>query len=294
LDEVLQVVSCLHRHRLLLVGEPGVGKRALVRGLAARIAGGAVPEGLPSRVVRVDMALVVSGSPEKLPPPIARLQAVLDEARTGGLILCVENLPLLFRLWDGTLGELFRSWVAGGAGPLVAPMTPEELKTLEGAQRELLTLFERLEVRPAALADALAVLRAVRERYETHHRVKISDDALSTAVEQAEHLPGLKLPGSALRLLDRSAARVRLKTSAKAPGVQEMDAEFARLEREKDAAVANQDFEKAAALRDQAEKLKARRDQVVREWEAVAGPVSDGVDARVIHEMVAHLGGRGG
>ena len=289
LDEVLQVASCLHRHRLLLVGEPGVGKRALLRGLATRIASGAVPEGLPSRVVRVDMALVVSGS-----PPTARLQTLLDEARAGGVILCVENLPLLFRLWDGTLGELFKSWLSGGAGPLIVPLTHEELKTLEGPQRELLTLFERLDVRPAALADALEVLRAVRERYEAHHRVKISDDALSTAVEQAEHLPGLKLPGSALRLLDRSAARVRLKTSAQAPGVQEMDAEFARLVREKDAAVAGQDFEKAADLRDQAEKLKARRDQAVREWEAVAGPVSEGVDARVVHEVLAHLGGRSG
>jgi ATP-dependent Clp protease ATP-binding subunit ClpC len=106
-------------------------------------------------------------------------------------------------------------------------------------------------------------------------------------------MPLLKLPGSALRLLDRAAARIRFQTVSRVPGIKELDGEIARVDRDKENVVANQDFEKAAALRDQAEKLRTRREQVMRDWEAVAGPAPEGVEERVVREMAALLAGRG-
>ena len=147
-------------------------------------------------------------------------------------------------------------------------------------------------VEPTTPADTIEILKGLRDRYEEHHRVQITDDAVKAAVELSDrYITGRCLPDKAIDVIDESGARVRLKTMSKPPNLKEIDDEVEQLNKEKEEAVANQDFEKAASLRDSADKLKKKKQQITKEWREKSRENGGVVDEDVIAEVVSKMTG---
>jgi ATP-dependent Clp protease ATP-binding subunit ClpC len=152
--------------------------------------------------------------------------------------------------------------------------------------------FQQIIVNPPSREEAIEILRGLRDRYEAHHRVQIKDEALGAAVELSDrYISGRCLPDKAIDVIDESGARVRLKAMTRPPDLKDLDAQIEQLNQEKEAAVAEQDFEKAAHLRDQADKLKKKKDQITREWRERSKEVDGVVDEEVIREVVSKMTG---
>jgi ATP-dependent Clp protease ATP-binding subunit ClpC len=275
IERMLVVLGGRTRFCLLLVGESGVGKKALVEGLAGWVGAGRVPEGLPvERLVAVDMGLLLAGVPGKWRRQElhcqfveGRLNTILREAAEARVALSFESLPLLFAEWAQRVLGMFHAVLRQSSVPIIAAIRPREYRAHLTSNPDLTDLFEPLFVKPLSEEDTLEVLRNQREAFEKHHRVSITDQALSRAVELAElSLKGC-LPGKAVRLLDRAAGLVRLRTHVPTPDLKEMEARIDAINREKEEAVAEQDFARAARLRDEGDKLKKRREQLVAEWD---------------------------
>src|SRR5438132_10025479 len=152
--------------------------------------------------------------------------------------------------------------------------------------------FQEIIVNPPSKTEAVEILRGLRDRYEAHHRVQIKDEALSSAVELSDrYISGRCLPDKAIDVIDEAGARVRLKAMTRPPDLKEIDVQIEQMNQLKEAAVAGQDFEKAASLRDQADKLKKRKDSTVREWRERSKQADGVVDEEVINEVVSKMTG---
>src|SRR5438045_948915 len=152
--------------------------------------------------------------------------------------------------------------------------------------------FQQIIVNPPSRDETIEILRGLRDRYEAHHRVQIKDEALSAAVELSDrYISGRCLPDKAIDVIDESGARVRLKAMTRPPDLKDLDVEIERLNQEKEAAVAEQDFEKAAHLRDQADKLKKKKESITREWREKSKEIDGVVDEEVIAEVVSKMTG---
>src|SRR5438552_9070201 len=152
--------------------------------------------------------------------------------------------------------------------------------------------FQQIIVNPPSKTEAVEILRGLRDRYEAHHRVQIKDEALTAAVELSDrYISGRCLPDKAIDVIDESGARVRLKAMTRPPDLKDLDAQIDQMNQEKEAAVAEQDFEKAAALRDQADKLKKKKENTIREWRERSKETDGVVDEEVINEVVSKMTG---
>src|SRR5438445_8157864 len=152
--------------------------------------------------------------------------------------------------------------------------------------------FQTVLVEPPSADEAVEILRGLRDRYEAHHRVRITDEALRAAVElSSRYITGRCLPDKAIDVIDESGARIRLKSMVRPPDLKELEDEIERLNQAKEEAVANQDFEKAASLRDSADKLKKKKENLARDWREKATETDGIVDAEVIAEVVAKMTG---
>src|SRR6202035_3264216 len=152
--------------------------------------------------------------------------------------------------------------------------------------------FQEIIVNPPSKDETIEILRGLRDRYEAHHRVHIKDEALNASVELSDrYISGRCLPDKAIDVIDEAGARVRLKAMTRPPDLKELDTQVEQLNQEKEAAVAEQDFEKAAHLRDQADKLKKKKEQINREWRDKAKEIDGVVDEEVIREVVNKMTG---
>ena len=152
--------------------------------------------------------------------------------------------------------------------------------------------FQLIIVEPSTKSETVEILKGLRDRYESHHRVQITDEALAASVElSSRYITGRCLPDKAIDVIDEAGARVRLKAMTKPPDLKEIDDEVERLNKEKEEAVANQDFEKAASLRDQADKLKKKKQNITRDWREKSREADGVVDEEVIAEVVSKMTG---
>jgi ATP-dependent Clp protease ATP-binding subunit ClpC len=295
LRALFEVLGCQAGRNPLLLGEPGVGKAALVAGLAQAIVDRAVPPWLHDRRV---VALHVSrlcGDSDDWTESAKRVHAVFNEARRAkNVILFVPDLVASLWVPGGGLtarhvhAEMLLT-VRHGHCPLILAATPADYARCVERWGPLEPAVLPIAVHPATAEATLAVLAGVRERYEAFHQVRIDGPALPAIADWADRkLPGA-LPGKAVALLDRCAARARLRAWEQTPeadlAVVEFDQQIERLNREKEEAVADQDFEKGAALRDQADQLKKQRDRLAAE---VRGPEAV-VDADLVENVVRDL-----
>ncbi len=289
IEKILVILSGLSRPCLLLVGEVGIGKRAIVAGLATRIAGGGVPAGFPiDRVVSLDLDSLLLGS-EGWRQAGERLRAGLNEAWRTHTAVCLGALPLLFADWATGIAGLLQAVLRQTPPPLIAPITRREYLDHIAPNADLASLFEPIFVEPLSKEETLEVLREQKARYEERHRVTIAEEALDAAIEQADCVLEGCLPGKALRMLDWAAGLVHLRTTIRPPDLKEVDVQIEQLQLGKEAAIGGQDFDRAARLRDESDQLKKHRERLVAMWEQKSRESRGVVDAESVADAAVRM-----
>src|SRR5919199_574737 len=205
-----------------------------------------------------------------------------------------KNNPVVPGGAEGAIdaSNVLKPALARGEVQCIGATTLDEYRKYIEKDGALERRFQRIIVNPPSTEETVEILRGLRDRYEAHHRVQITDDALEAAVELSDrYISGRCLPDKAIDVIDESGARVRLKAMTRPPDLKELDAQIEQLNQEKEAAVAEQDFEKAAHLRDQADKLKKKKENIPREWREKSKEIDGIVDEEVIREVVGKMTG---
>ncbi|HJZ93205.1 MAG TPA: Clp protease N-terminal domain-containing protein [Gemmataceae bacterium] len=299
LRAVCEVLSCRDQCNPVILGEPGVGRWTLVAGLARAIATRRVPETLRNhRIVEVPLSRLWTSA--RNPARVAyHAQCVINEVRRAKdtVLFLPDAVASLGSRAGGSAAERVHAELVlalwGTRTPIILIATPSEHRRCLARWPALVACIQPIVLRPSSVEETVAILRANCNRYEKHHDVRFADVALTDIAESADRqLPGA-LPGKAVRLLDRAAARARMKAWQLAPdidlAVHEAEQQIERLNRHKEDAVAAQDFQRGAELRDQADKLKKERERLLREHQERAHPRDVVVDAGVVAEVVRDL-----
>jgi ATP-dependent Clp protease ATP-binding subunit ClpC len=287
-ERVLRVLLRRTRSNPLLVGPPGCGKTSVVRGVAERlVAGGLPPRLCEQRLVVLDLPLLIAKA-EDFTGCVKQVKAVVSEVRQAkNIILFIDDLHALARSGEACL-PLIVGLVRGEIRCIAATTTAEYQHYVE-PDSALSRCFQPIQVAPAGKEMTREILNRVRDHYEAHHRVQIKDEAVAAVVELADQLgTNRALPGKAIDLLDEAAACVALKNTPAGPDFREIDGQIDKLNLDKESAVAEQDFEKAAHLRDQADKLKKTRDRMKRDWQAPPQPIA-ALDAAAVAAVAKEM-----
>jgi ATP-dependent Clp protease ATP-binding subunit ClpC len=273
IERVIQVLSRRTKNNPVLIGEPGVGKTAIVEGLAQKITSGDVPEVLlGKRVVTLDMGALVAGS--KFRGEFEeRLKKVMDEIRNAGdVILFVDEMHTIIGAGaaEGAIdaSNILKPALARGELQTIGATTLDEYRKHVEKDPALERRFQPVMVDEPTVEEALAILEGLRDRYEAHHRVKISDEALQAAVKLSDrYVTDRFLPDKAIDLIDEASSRVRLKALVPPDELKGIEQKIAETYAEKEAAIKNEEFERAAKLRDGAQKLQEELKRRKEEWE---------------------------
>jgi ATP-dependent Clp protease ATP-binding subunit ClpC len=297
IERVIQVLSRRTKNNPVLLGEAGVGKTAIVEGLAQLVVDANVPELLRDRrIVVLDLAMMVAGTKYRGQFE-ERIKAVMNEVRRArNTILFIDELHTLVGAGgaEGAIdaSNVLKPALARGEIQCIGATTLDEYRKYIEKDGALERRFQQIIVNPPSKEETIEILRGLRDRYEAHHRVQIKDEALESAVELSDrYISGRCLPDKAIDVIDEAGARVRLKAMTRPPDLKEIDAQIEQLNQEKEAAVAEQDFEKAAHLRDQADKLKKKKESITREWREKSKEIDGVVDEEVIAEVVSKMTG---
>jgi ATP-dependent Clp protease ATP-binding subunit ClpC len=297
IERVIQVLSRRTKNNPVLLGEAGVGKTAIVEGLAQMIVDGNVPELLRDRrIVVLDLAMMVAGTKYRGQFE-ERIKAVMNEVRRAkNTILFIDELHTLVGAGgaEGAIdaSNVLKPALARGEVQCIGATTLDEYRKYIEKDGALERRFQTIVVEPPSKNEALEILRGLRDRYEAHHRVQITDEALEASVELSDrYITGRCLPDKAIDVVDEAGARVRLKAMTRPPDLKELDEQIERLNQDKEEAVANQDFERAASLRDSADKLKKKKETITREWRERSKEIDGTVDEEVVAEVVSKMTG---
>jgi len=299
IERVVQILSRRTKNNPVLLGEPGVGKTAIVEGLAQRIIDNEVPELLRGkRMVVLDLALMVAGTKYRGQFE-ERIKAVMTEVRrVKDVVLFIDELHTLVGAGgaEGAIdaSNVLKPALSRGEIQCIGATTLDEYRKHIEKDGALERRFQAVVVEPPSPTEAVAILKGLRDRYEAHHRVKFTDDALESAVElSVRYINNRFLPDKAIDVMDEAGARVRIKSMVPPPDLKEITVDIERLDRSKDEAVSAQDFEKAAQLRDQAYQLRKKKEELHKAWkEQQASKEETGeVTADVIRETVSKMTG---
>ncbi len=297
IERVVQILSRRQKNNPVLLGEAGVGKTAIVEGLAQLIIDANVPELLrDKRLVVLDLAMMVAGTKYRGQFE-ERIKAVMNEVRRAkNTILFIDELHTLVGAGgaEGAIdaSNVLKPALARGEIQCIGATTLDEYRKYIEKDQALARRFQDIMVNPPNKEEAVEILKGLRDRYEAHHRVQITDEALKAAVDLSDrYISARCLPDKAIDVIDEAGARVRLKAMTRPPDLKDIDESIEKLNAEKESAVAEQDFEKAASLRDQADKLKKKKDTVTKEWREKAKETDGVVDEEVVAEVVAKMTG---
>ena len=297
IERVIQILSRRTKNNPVLLGEAGVGKTAIVEGLAQLIVDGDIPELLrDKRIVVLDLAMMVAGTKYRGQFE-ERIKAVMNEVRRAkNTILFIDELHTLVGAGgaEGAIdaSNVLKPALARGEIQCIGATTLDEYRKYIEKDGALERRFQQIMVNPPSKDEAVEILRGLRDRYEAHHRVQIKDAALKAAVELSDrYITGRCLPDKAIDVIDEAGARVRLKAMTRPPDLKEIDETLEKYNQEKESAVAEQDFEKAAQLRDQADKLKKKKETITRDWRDKSKEIDGVVDEEVIAEVVSKMTG---
>ncbi|NLF68208.1 MAG: ATP-dependent Clp protease ATP-binding subunit [Candidatus Anammoximicrobium sp.] len=297
IERAIQILCRRTKNNPVLLGEAGVGKTAIVEGFAQRVVSGNIPDLLSEkRIVVLDLAMMVAGTKYRGQFE-ERIKAVMNEVRRAkNTILFIDELHTLVGAGgaEGAIdaANVLKPALARGEIQCIGATTLDEYRKYIEKDNALARRFQEIIVDPTSADETVAILKGLRPRYEEHHRVQFTDDALAAAVELSErYVTSRCLPDKAIDVMDEAGARIRLRSMTRPPDLKEIDDDVERLNREKEEAVAAQDFEKAAAIRDQADKLKKKKDQITREYRERSKQTDGVVDAEVIAEVVSRMTG---
>ena len=273
IERVIQILSRRTKNNPVLIGEPGVGKTAIAEGLAQRIAEGRVPEILKDkRVVALDLASLVAGSKYRGEFE-ERLKKVMEEIRNAGnIILFIDELHTIIGAGaaEGAIdaSNILKPALARGELQAIGATTIDEYRKHVEKDAALERRFQPVMVDEPSPEDTIKILKGLRDRYEAHHRVEITDAAIEAAVRLSDrYVTDRFLPDKAVDLIDEAASRVRLSTFVAPPNLKELEDKLEEVRKEKEAAVQGQEFEKAARLRDKETKLKEELERLKNEWQ---------------------------
>jgi ATP-dependent Clp protease ATP-binding subunit ClpC len=272
IERVMQILSRRTKNNPVLIGEPGVGKTAVVEGLAARIAGNQVPELLKGKqIYTLDLAALVAGSKYRGEFE-ERLKKVMKEiTQRGDIILFIDELHNLVGAGaaEGAIdaASILKPALARGELQTIGATTLDEYRKYLERDAALERRFQQIKVEEPTVDDTVQILRGLRDRYEAHHRCTITDDALrSAAVLSDRYIQDRHLPDKAIDLIDEAASRMRIKTMTAPPRHRELEEEIERVREEKEASIEAQEFEKAANLRDKERKLSQKKRELEEKW----------------------------
>ena len=292
IERVIQILSRRTKNNPCLIGEPGVGKTAIAEGLAQRIAEGDVPDILrDKRVVTLELAAVVAGTKYRGEFEERLRKLMLELQQAGNVIIFIDELHTIIGAGaaEGAIdaSNILKPALAKGELQAIGATTVDEYRKYIERDPALERRFQPIMVGEPTKDESLEILKGLRDRYEAHHRVKITDEALEAAVKLADrYIQDRFLPDKAIDLIDEAASRVRLRNYTAPPDLKEMEEKMEALRQEKEAAVRNQEFEHAARLRDKEQQLRARFNELKKEWEQKK-VVSD--QAVVTDEDIAHI-----
>ncbi|MFD2617348.1 ATP-dependent protease ATP-binding subunit ClpC [Terrilactibacillus laevilacticus] len=277
IQRVIEVLSRRTKNNPVLIGEPGVGKTAVAEGLAQQIIDNEVPEILrDKRVMTLDMGTVVAGTKYRGEFE-DRLKKVMDEIRqAGNIILFIDELHTLIGAGgaEGAIdaSNILKPSLARGELQCIGATTLDEYRKYIEKDAALERRFQPIKVNEPTNDESVLILKGLRDRYEAHHRVKISDEAIEAAVQLSDrYISDRFLPDKAIDLIDEAASKVRLRSYTTPPNLKELEVKLEEVQKEKDAAVQSQEFEKAASLRDTEQKLKEEVEVTKKEWKEKQG-----------------------
>jgi ATP-dependent Clp protease ATP-binding subunit ClpC len=272
IERVMQILSRRTKNNPVLIGEPGVGKTAVVEGLAARISSNQVPELLKNKqIYTLDLAALVAGSKYRGEFE-ERLKKVMKEiTQRGDIILFIDELHNLVGAGaaEGAIdaASILKPALARGELQTIGATTLDEYRKYLERDAALERRFQQIRVDEPSVDDTVQILRGLRDRYEAHHRCTITDDALrASAVLADRYIQDRHLPDKAIDLIDEAASRMRIKTMTAPPRYRELEDEIEKVREEKEAAIEAQEFEKAANLRDKERKLTQKKRELEEKW----------------------------
>ena len=272
MERVMQVLSRRTKNNPVLIGEPGVGKTAVVEGLAQAIVHGDVPETIKDKqIYSLDMGSLVAGSRYRGDFE-ERLKKVLKEIRTrGDIILFIDEIHTLVGAGaaEGSIdaAQMLKPMLARGELQTIGATTNDEYRKYIEKDAALERRFQPVKVEEPSVEETVEILKGLRDRYEAHHRVIITDAAIQAAAELADrYISDRFLPDKAIDLVDEAGARLRIRRMTAPPELRELDEKIAEVRRNKEAAIDDQDFEKAASLRDEESKLSEERKAKEEAW----------------------------
>ncbi len=297
IERVTMILSRRTKNNPVLLGEPGVGKTAIVEGLAQDIIKGNVPEILrDKRIVVLDLAMMVAGTKYRGQFE-ERIKAVMTEVRlvkTVELFIDEQHTLVGAGGAEGAIdaSNVLKPALSRGEVQCIGATTLDEYRKYIEKDGALARRFQSIQVDPPSKPEAVEILKGLRDKYEAHHRVQYTDESLEAAVEMSSrYITDRFLPDKAIDVLDEAGARLRMKSMRTPPDLKDLEEDVKKLEKEKEEAVAGQDFERAASLRDKADKLKKKREQIKREWREANKESGGVVDENMIAETVSKMTG---
>jgi ATP-dependent Clp protease ATP-binding subunit ClpC len=273
IERVIQILSRRTKNNPALIGEPGVGKTAIAEGLAQRVIKGDIPEPLRDRrVITLDLAGLVAGTKYRGEFE-ERMKRVMDEIRgaAGEIILFIDELHTLVGAGaaEGAIdaSNIIKPALARGELQCIGATTLNEFRKHIEKDSALERRFQPVMVGEPTVEETIEILKGLRDRYEAHHKVQITDEALASAAKLGDrYITDRFLPDKAVDLIDEASSRVRLQATLPPPSIREADAQLRKLVAEKEAVVKNQEFDKAASIRDREEKLRVEKAHLEQEW----------------------------
>jgi ATP-dependent Clp protease ATP-binding subunit ClpC len=297
IERLIQILCRRTKNNPVLLGEAGVGKTAIVEGLSQQIINKQVPEILKDkRIVVLDLAMMVAGTKYRGQFE-ERIKAVINEVRrAANVILFVDELHTLVGAGgaEGAIdaSNVLKPALARGEVQCIGATTLDEYRKYIEKDGALERRFQTIIVEPPSKDEALEILRGLQDRYEAHHRVRFTDEALFQAIElSTRYITGRCLPDKAIDVVDEAGARVRLKNMTPPPDLTEVEERIERLQREKDEAVRAADYERAASLRDEAQQLLEEKTQLHKKWYEKNKDATGAVDTEIIAEVVSNMTG---
>ncbi len=297
IERVVQVLCRRTKNNPVLLGEAGVGKTAIVEGLAQQITSAEVPELLLNRrIVVMDLAMMVAGTKYRGQFE-ERIKAVMNEVRrAGNIILFIDELHTLVGAGgaEGAIdaSNVLKPALSRGEIQCIGATTLDEYRKYVEKDGALERRFQTIIVEPPSPQETVDILRGLRDRYEAHHRVRITDGAIGMAVDLAErYISGRYLPDKAIDVIDEAGARVHLRAMTRPPDVAQIEQEMERLNQEKEEAVAASAYERAAELRNKVEGLREKKEKLLSQWREQGHEAEGVVDEEVVAEVVSRMTG---
>ena len=297
IERLVQILCRRTKNNPVLIGEAGVGKTAIIEGLAQRIIEQEVPDLLHGRrVIVLDLAMMVAGTKYRGQFE-ERIKAVMNEVkRAKNILLFIDELHTLVGAGgaEGAIdaSNVLKPALSRGEIQCIGATTFDEYRKYIEKDNALERRFQSIVVNPPNKEDTIAILLGLSERYEDHHRVKYTKEAILAAVELSNrYISDRVQPDKSIDVIDEAGARVRLKSMTKPPSMADYEEKLELLKVKKDEAVKGADYEAAAALRDEAEKLRAKKDEIQKEWREKLNETTSIVDENIIAEVVSSMTG---